>query len=262
MLYTSINLRPVHRLHFAWTGWPTEGTTLPPAPTLDTAKQGWETDGLRLIAQDFNPSRVMLTFKAEPRVVPTQIAQRAKGRLQHAWRKSGSPIDFSRKVAIRSLGENITDVVESYIRDQLVDMDLADPRYRLRLAENAFESDRIDLDEPAETNSGRYWYNLHLVLVTCGRYRIGDPDTLEALQDKALRCARDTGLAIKSIALMPDHIHVALRGSPKISPLQIGILLQNATARATGTRLWQDNFYVGTFSEYRLGVVGRRATAI
>ena len=259
MLYTSTNLRPVHRLHFAWTGWPTEGTTLPALPPLDATIGSWETDGLRLIAQDARPSRIMLTFAAAPDVSPTFIAQRAKGRLQHAWRESGSPVDFSRKVAVRSLGENITDVVENYVRNQLVDVDLADERYRLRLAENAFESRHINLNDPAETNSGRYWYNLHVVFVTCGRYRIGDPDVLERLQDKALRCARDTGLDIKALAVMPDHMHIALRGSPKVSPVQIGVALQNATARASGTRLWQEHFYVGTFSEYGLGIVRQRA---
>jgi REP element-mobilizing transposase RayT len=200
MIYGVANCRPVHRLHFSWTGWPAEGTTLPPLPPLDETSAAWNEDGMRLIARDARSSRVTLTFETQPSVTPVLVAQRAKGRLQHAWRRAGTPVPFSRKVGVRSLGHNVTDVVD-------------------------------------------------------GRYRIGDPDVLEGLQDKALRCARSTGLAIKSLAVMPDHMHLAVRGSPQVSPLQVGLLLQNATARASGTRLWQEAFYVGTFSAFDLHAV-------
>ncbi len=253
VLYGATNIRPVQRLHFSWTGWPTEGTSLPPLPDI---KHLWKDDGLKLIAHDCDPTHVMLTFSSDAHVAPTTLAQRAKGRLQHAYRLQGTPVKFSGKISVRSLGENISDIVETYIRDQLDHVELVDPKYRTLLAECAHEDDSLDLSQPSTTNAGRYWYNLHLVFVTCGRYRVGRPDVVHGLRDRAL----EVGFPIKAIAVMPDHLHIAVRGAPDKSPAEIGALLQDATAKAAGCRLWQENFYVGTFSEYGLEVVRQRAT--
>ena len=111
MLYTATNLHPVSRLHYAWTGWPTEGTTLPPLPDLDALTAAWRTDGMRLLAHDANTSRIMLTFDAGANIAPTLLAQRVKGRLNNTLRLAGTPASFSRKVSVRTLGENISDVV-------------------------------------------------------------------------------------------------------------------------------------------------------
>lgn len=259
MRHLDHNLHPVARLHYAWTGWPTAGTTLAPLPPLEVALAGWQSDGLELKAQDARPERIMLTFRAAPHVAPTLLAQRAKGRLQHAYRTAGVSVDFSRKVSVTSLGENLTDTVEQYIRDQLVHADLADPRYRRMLAEAAFEDPGVSLDEPAETHSGRYGYNLHLVLVTADRSRIARSESMQGLRDKTLAAARAAGFAVKMLAVMPDHLHVAVRGRPELSPQEIGLAIQNTTAEIAGCRLWQEGFYVGTFGAYDLGLVRRRA---
>ena len=58
------------------------------------------------------------------------------------------------------------------------------------------------------------------------------------------------GLQLRSFAIMPDHIHLAVKGDPAQSPRDLGTLFQNESARVAGCRLWQDDFYVGTFSEY------------
>lgn len=260
MLYGPQNIRPAQRLHYAWTGWPTEGTTLPELPPLDDLIAAWKADGFDLKARDAGSDRIMLTFSANAHVAPTILAQRVKGRLQHALRARGAPADFSRKVTVRSLGENISDIVEQYIRDQLKHVELADPRYRQLLATAAFEDHDVTLADPAETASGRYWYNLHVVLVTASRYRIGRPDVVVGLRDRALEAARAAGFVIKALAVMPDHLHVALRGVPETSPVEIGVALQEATAKAAGCRLWQEGFYVGTFSDYGLDPVRQRAT--
>ena len=259
MRHLDHNLHPVARLHYAWTGWPTEGTAFPPLPPLEAAIAGWQGDGMELKAQDASAARIMLTFRAAPHVAPVLLAQRAKGRLQHAFRTAGASVDFSRKVSVMSLGENLTDTVEQYIRDQLVHADLADPRYRRMLAEAAFEDPSVSLDEPAATHSGRYGYNLHIVLVTADRSRLARAESMLGLRDKTLAAALQAGFAVKMLAVMPDHLHVAVRGWPEQSPQEIGLAIQNTTAEIAGYRLWQDGFYVGTFGAYALDLVRRRA---
>ena len=265
MLYETTNLIPVHRLHYAWTGWPSAGTPLPiPALRLhgDAAEPdlmaAWAADGLACIAESWSPQQVQLVFRVQPHVAPIAFTQRVKGRLQHALRHCGTPVAFSRKVGMRALGENIDATVQRYVRAQLAHVDLADPRYAQHLADAAIEDATVDLAQPSQTDSGRYWYNLHLVLVTGHRYRAGPELHVDDWGASVQAAARANHCAVRALAVMPDHVHLALRGNIAQSPVEIGVLFQNALAKTTGGRDWQERFYIGTFGEYSLRVVTRR----
>jgi REP element-mobilizing transposase RayT len=102
-------------------------------------------------------------------------------------------------------------------------------------------------------------HNLHVVLVAANRFRITSPEKLGQIRDAAIETAAVEGHRIAALSVMPDHIHLALRGNIDNSPEQIALGFQNRLALAAGCRLWQDGFYVGTFSEYDLDVVRRMA---
>ena len=259
--YTAHNLRPAFALHYDWTGWPTAGATLP-AQSAAVARETaplWEKDGLRLLEPHTTAEKVQILFSVTPQVSPTFFCMRVKGRLQHALRKSGAPVDFSRKVSFRSLGENTSDVVENYIRGQVGKGDFADPRFRRIMRQFTIICDDVRLAEPSESNSGRYWYDLHLVLVMAERFRITVPEQLGRIRDAALDVAAEGSHRIAALSVMPDHVHMALRGNIERSPEEIALAFQNGLARAAGCRVWQDGFYVGTFSEYDLEVIRRIA---
>ncbi|PKN29314.1 MAG: hypothetical protein CVU64_08885 [Deltaproteobacteria bacterium HGW-Deltaproteobacteria-21] len=260
-LYTAHNLRPAFSLHYDWTGWPTSGTTLP-LQTVAVARETaplWENDGLHLLKPHATAGKVQILFSVTPQVCPTLFCQRVKGRLQHALRKCGAPVNFSRKVSFRSLGENTSEVVENYIRGQVGKADFADPRFRETMRRFTVVSDDVRLADPSESNSGRYWYNLHLVLVVAERYRFTDPEQLGRFRDAALAMATESGHRMAALSVMPDHVHMALRGSIEQSPEEIALAFQNGLARAAGCRVWQDGYYAGTFSEYDLNVIRRIA---
>ena len=232
-------------LRYGWTAWSTAGTTFPAnPPSLPT--EAWRHDGLPLLEHNWSPSEVQLTVSAGPDLAPTDIARLLKGRLQHALRAAGTPCDFSRKVALRALGENTREIVERYIREQLDHADLADPRYREGLRSHGFTSDTTNLAEPSETNSGRYWHNLHVVLVTANRYRIGS-DTAGRITS-ACRVP-----SVAECSIMPDHLHLAVKARPEQSPREVAEFFQLTTAKAVRVLgLWKETFYVGTFGEYGL----------
>jgi REP element-mobilizing transposase RayT len=261
LLYAAHNLKPAFALHYDWTGWPTAGTNLP-AQTAPVARETaplWEKDGLRLLEPHATAEKVQILFSVTPQVSPTFFCQRVKGRLQHALRKCGTPVDFSRKVSFRSLGENTSDVVENYIRGQVGKGDFADPRFRETMRRFTIVQEDVRLAEPSESNSGRYWYDLHLVLVVADRFRITAIEQLARIRDAVLTVATEGGHRIAALSVMPDHVHMALRGNIELSPEEIALAFQNGLARAAGCRVWQDGFYVGTFSEYDLDVIRRIA---
>ena len=227
------------------------------SPSLIAA---WATDGLRRIAHRWQPDLVQFTFEAPSNISPELVAGRAKGRLDHALRKTGWRHGLSRKVALRSLGENTLDVVLRYIATQLDRADLADPRCVSSLADAAWEDGDIDPEQPVASDFGRYWYNLHLVAVTSGRWRIGREDFLPKVTAAVrvwseLLAAGGAGKArpgVHSLAVMPDHVHLAVRGPSAQSPDEIAGGLRDALNRAAGCLLFDPRVYAGTFSSYPL----------
>jgi REP element-mobilizing transposase RayT len=98
------------------------------------------------------------------------------------------------------------------------------------------------------------------VLVVAERYRIVDPTSLTKLRDTSLRIADKKGYAISRLVVMPDHLHLALRGNCDHSPEEIVDASQNNLAYALGqTRVWEETYYTGTFSEYDMDAIRRRA---
>lgn len=258
-LYTAHNIRPAYALRYDWTGWPTANTHLSQktaAVAQDTAGT-WEGDGLRLLTASSTAQEVQLLFSVTPQVSPVFFCQRVKGRLWHALRQAEMPVKFSRKVSFRCLGENTSTTVERYLHGQVSKGDFADPRFREIMHRFTVADDDATLAKPSESDSGRYWYNLHLVLVVAGRFRITDPETLGRIRDAAFVIATEHGHRLATLSVMPDHVHLALRGNLERTPEEVALAFQNGLARAAGCRVWQDGFYVGTFGEYGLDVIRR-----
>jgi REP element-mobilizing transposase RayT len=257
MRYTGENVCIPHKLRLDWTGWLSDGASYP-SPTAEairTTAAAWIADGLHLDTFRIAGDLAQILFSCAPGMSPTLFAGRVKGRLQHALRTAGAPVAFSRKVSVRSLGDNTRADVEAYLARQVQRGEFADPRFRERMQRYTLVRDDIDLAAPAAGAHGRYWYNLHLVLVTADRFRFGGDAILSGLRNGAVETADRGGHSLKSVAVMQDHIHLALRGNIERSPLEIGLEFQNRLADVAGCRAWQDEFYAGTFSEYDLSAI-------
>jgi REP element-mobilizing transposase RayT len=256
-LYRPADLRPAYQLRYGWTGWPWKG----PFPSdllgrlLPDIAAEWEGDGLRVLEASTTAEQLQLTLSARPQVSPITLAARVKGRLQHHGRRRGTPVDFSRKLAVRSVGDPTRAQVETYIRTQVPKETVADERFREMLNSFTVVNPQVDLAQPMASNSGRYWYNLHLVLVVSARYRMGEPATLAKIRDTALRICTKKGYAASALVVLPDHLHLALRGAVSQSPEEIALAFLNNLAHALGQRWWEAGYYAGTFGEYSMAAV-------
>jgi REP element-mobilizing transposase RayT len=261
--YTLHNLESVHDIHYSWTGWPLRGSKFPDEPSglVVVLAEALQADGLSLESHTWSAGAIQLTVRAHPDQAPIWVSGRLKGRLDYALRKHAKAASFSRKVSLRAIGHNRTTVVDRYVRDQLAHVDLADPRYRKMLASVALHDPSVNLADPAVSSHGRYWYNLHLVFVVAKRYRIGERAFLERLRQRILSSSGQQGCAVKRVSIMPDHMHVALRGNPARSPNEIAVGMQEASADLAGCVLWEHVFYVGTFGEYDKDAVARSRRA-
>lgn len=259
-IYTPQSVRPVHDLHYDWTGWFKDAH--PGLPhglhrAIEDCRAPWQSDGLTLDTWQASGERVQCLFTASPDVTPALCANRAKGRLQHALRQHKTPARFSRRVGFRTLGDNTRTIVEQYIARQAQKSDYVDPRFKAFLGGFTAEDGQAMLEAPYAGAHGRYWYNLHVVLVVADR---GVPMTrhenFQKVRDTCFRIAAKKGHTLAAVSLMPDHLHLALRGNIEHSPLEIGLGFLNNLAFVLGyNRCWSEEFYVGTFSEYDLRAV-------
>jgi hypothetical protein len=115
----------------------------------------WETDGLRVLEPTWSSDKIQILFSTEPSVSPVFLATRAKGRLDYAYRRAGRPCEFRRKLAVRSVGDNVRVAVEQYIANQVSHSEHVDPRYRRSLEELTVSDPSVDLSAPTKTNSGQ-----------------------------------------------------------------------------------------------------------
>ena len=260
-LYDPDSCSPAFQLRYAWTGWPSGerfNQTLP--ELIEDTRTAWETDGLRVLQHSWTDDRIQILFSGTPDVSPLLVATRAKGRLDHAIRTAGKALPFSRKVSVRSIGDNTREDIERYIREQVSKEQFVDPRFSEMLSQFTTTVSEVDLSQPAETARGRYWFNLHIVLVTDQRYRITDSKILQQLFDGVFRIARKKTHLISSLSVMPDHLHIALRPKIDETPAHVARSYQNNLAYFLNRRrIWVDSFYVGTFGEYTMQAVRRSA---
>jgi len=256
-LYNPIDLKPAYQLRYGWSAWPS--SIFPKSPDeqlLQQLSQEWEKDGIRPLEWSWSDELIQCTFSTKPDISPMFVAARAKGRLEHVWRTGENQrVKFSRKVGIRSIGDTTRQTVEAYIMNQVANATFADPAFESLMQRFTQCDSAVDLLQPTQTNSGRYWYNLHLVLVTDGRYRVVDEGRLGVVSDSCFQIARKKDYGISVLSAMPDHLHIALRGAIDHSPQEIALTFMNNLAYKLGDRLWSENYYVGTFGEYDMGAV-------
>jgi REP element-mobilizing transposase RayT len=258
-LYQPVKLRPAFELRYSWTAWPSQPPLEADAAVLDDIKPLWEGDRMRTLEHYWSDETIQLTFSSTPEVSPVFLAARAKGRLQHALRRVNRSFSgFSRKVSVCSVGHNCREDVEAYIASQVDVARFADPTFRALFKEFTVVCDDAELSLPTESTHGRYWYNLHIVLVTAERYRVVDRARLTTLRDWSFKIAEKKGYRISRLAVMPDHVHISLRGNIQQSPQEIALAFQNNLAYALGQmRIWVDTFYAGTFGEYDMWAIRR-----
>jgi REP element-mobilizing transposase RayT len=250
-----------YQLRYSWTGWPCgKPFSTQPHQLIEETKPAWERDQLRLLEFRWTAEFVQLLFSATPDVSPEFVAARAKGRLDHALRNANIDSPFSRKVAVRTVGENTQRDVESYVDRQIDKEQFADSRFAHRMQQLTVINPQVDLSQPSETARGRYWYNLHLVLVVDRRVRIQDVKVLNDLREVFCKIAVKKGHTVSRLAVMQDHLHAALRARPFESPIDIAFAYQNNLALLTKQpEIWSKGFYVGTFGEYSMQAVRKRA---
>ncbi len=132
------------------------GSTLGPG-TDEQTKLHWERDSWRVWEDRGTDDGVQILFSTTLEITPIFVAQRAKGRLAYTLRSAGLRVPFSRKVAVRAVGDNTRRDVEAYLERQVTKEQFVDPQFAQRMAELTVVKAAVDLSQPTPRSRGRYW---------------------------------------------------------------------------------------------------------
>jgi REP element-mobilizing transposase RayT len=256
-LYTAENCKPAWQLRWSlalFGKW-----ELPASDQwLDSLKSVVEPDGVRILEQSRRHGHVlMFLLSTMPFVAPPAIVRSVKGRLQHLLRER-FPDAFRRNFSLTSVGEARADVVENYVATQLQHHLVADPRTEELLHKYRFCDAAASVIEPDLSSHGRYVYGLHLVLVHAERWRNVDESLLKSRYEMIPAAAKKKEQHIARFSLLPDHVHLVLRGNYRESPQDIALAYLNNLAFAQGMqRVFDFGYYVGTIGSYDMQAVRR-----
>jgi len=209
---------------------------------------------LHLIEKDCQPEHVQLLLSLRPSQLISYALKRLKGRSSTAiCQEFGlTPPLWARGYLARSAGSVRVQAVKRYLAHQAehhgYDKRPLPPVFKFRAAE----------PEVLATAHATFDLNHHLVLATKFRRGVFGSKTGEALANYWIKVAARHGFAIDQATVLPDHVHVLVRITPKISIEQVALSLMNngqyfvakhfphAIVRAKIDQLWQPSAYVGT----------------
>ena len=218
---------------------------------LEELRSETEKDGIRLLGHRFaEPGTSQFTISSQPHVAPRLIVQRVKGRLQYLIRDTMRE-PWRRHFAIRSVGRVTRADVEKYVILQLDHHRMADSKVQNQLGQFQINRPEVDLSRPQRTSHGRFWYNLHVVLVHRERFVDIRTDILRPVREMVVQASASKGYLLSCAAILPDHVHLTLGCPFDVAPADVAIGFLNNLSFAHGMKaVFQYGAFIGTIGEY------------
>jgi hypothetical protein len=133
---------------------------------------------------------------------------------------------------------------------------MADNRVEELLRKYQIHHPEIDLSQPRHSLRAIFWYNLHVVISNEPGLLTIDEATLQFLTEAIEWISERDGRTLSRGAIVPNHVHLTLGCKLEESPEDVALSYMNGLADACGgKRIYRYGYYVGTFSEYDLGVI-------
>ncbi len=217
----------------------------------------WREDGFTPLSWRQNGGQVQLVFDCSEQCPPSFMAQRIKGRWQHAMKPLSGFAGFTANFFLRSLGRNLKEEVSHYIHSQAVSGDFADPLCRKRYHQLQYTlKDQQDPRTGERTNYDLFYHVIVVSEARCRRWGWQEPEQLAEALPEGIACSSDNQLVLYELSLMPDHMHLLVRGGPRVSAQRVLDTIKDSSGRVLSrTALWQAGGYVGTVGPYRLQAV-------
>ncbi len=212
---------------------------------------------LHLLEKDYQPAHVQLLLSLRPSQLISDMLKRLKGRSSTALCREFAltPPLWARGYLARSAGRVRVQAVKHYLDSQA-----EHHGYSKRARPPVFRF-RATTPKVIATAHASFDLTHHIVLATRFQRGIFDSKMGGALINYWTKVAAKGGFAVDQATVLPDHIHLLVRITPKMTVEQATLSVMNngqyfvgkhfprALVEAKIDQLWQSSAYAGTCAE-------------
>jgi len=214
---------------------------------------------LRVLECETNETDLRCIVSLKPVENISACASKLKGRVSKWLREELKPADpqlmLSKGYFACTTGKTRTRVVERYLSLQS-----EHHGYSQRILPPIFVDQYVlsDKDKNRITaNHSVVIAKFHLVFSTSGRRGMIGSKQGRRIAREWLKLQQDIRIALIKVSFVPDHVHIALRSHPAMSPATIAAVLMNSAQavlkdeliEAGVDRLWMNSAYVGAYGD-------------
>jgi putative transposase len=261
----------LNELHFAYCyrvylRWRTHrARPLAPLAKLDQAVLENIADkyGIRVLECASNTTDLLALVSLKPEETISACASKLKGQvskwLREAQQLSQPAEQLSNGYFACAVGKSPREAVEQYLSRQ---------SEHHGYAERALPPIFVESYELSEADEARISPNhsvvvaqFHLVLATRWRRGVFGAQEGRAVADEWRKLQTSLRAALIKVSFLPDHVHLAIRAHPAVSPANLVVELMNsaqqvifdrfagAILQARVERLWQPSAYIGSYGD-------------
>jgi REP element-mobilizing transposase RayT len=256
-------------IHIAWCyrvyyRWRTHRASLQPAlarldrDTLDSLVRDY---GIHVLETSASATDVKVLASLSPAETVAACASKMKGRVTK-WLRARSNAPSAQKLLGRgyfacTTGTSTAQAVQGYLDAQGEHHGYmeraAPPVFVARYPTTPDDECRLSTDHAVTV------LQFHIVLSTWQRKGVFGRRTAEAVADCWRRLQSHEPMFVEKVSFLPDHVHLAVRLHPSMSPLSIIVALMNVAQNlmwdefgdtvihAGVERLWQPSAYLGSY---------------
>jgi REP element-mobilizing transposase RayT len=215
---------------------------------------------IRVLECASDTTDVLATLSLQPLETIAAAADKLKGRVSK-WLKEelllSQPANLLSKGYFAStIGKSKKNVVEKYLSAQSEHHGYA----QRRLPPIFVDQYELSEDDMARISPKHSFVvaQFHLVFATFGRRGILGSEEGRRIASEWRRLQHASRFALLKVSFVPDHVHIAVRAHPAVSPADIGTTLMNSAQEVTSRalisaqleRLWQPSIYLGSYGDW------------
>lgn len=229
-------------------------------PTLDAMAMQYD---IRVLDCNSDPTSLLLLLSLRPAETVSACASKLKGQITKWLRQRlglHNPAQLlKRGYFAASCGKATRQQVDEYLSKQSTHHGYAN-RPRPPVFVQTFETP-WGLEDRCTATHCCTVLSFHFVFSTWHRQGIFGRPAAQAVLSVWRQLQVEMSFALRKVSFVPDHVHVAIRAHPTVSPGMLAIALMNAAQdvifrefpsdaiQAKLERLWQPSAYVGSFGD-------------
>jgi REP element-mobilizing transposase RayT len=240
-----------YRVYFRWQtyrGRPNQSLRSLTKTILDSLVQSY---GIRILECSVELTDIVVLVSLKPTETISACAGKLKGRvskwLNQQLDLSTPSLLLSRSYFAYTTGPSSREAIEKYLDDQGVHHGYANRDRPPIFVESYIE--QID-ERRLSSKHALVIAKFHIVL--CAKFRRGVFGSSEGrlVTEEWRRREVELKMGILKVSFVPDHVHIAIRLHPEVSPAEAVAALMNSAQEILGGRgILQESAYIGSFGE-------------